>query len=104
MFDALRAQVQGADQGFPYIASPTLATEQGTPYLVRPGVNLIARPQVSLESLQPFLEGFDPALEFPGYLADPTPLPPGAQLCKLAGQLCYASFGAKRTYNADTAR
>ncbi len=104
MFDELRAQVQGAGQGFPFVPSPTYSTDQGTPYLTRPGVHLIARPQVSLDSLRAFLEGFDPALEFPAYLDDPTALPGGAQLCKLAGQVCYASFGPRRTYNADAAR
>jgi thymidylate synthase (FAD) len=51
-----------------------------------------------------FLTGFDPALRFPQYLDDPTDLTPAARLCKAAGQVCYASFGVKRTYNVDAAR
>src|SRR4029077_20385238 len=45
-----------------------------------------------------------PELHFAQYLDDPTPLPPGALVCKTAGQLCYASFSRKRTYNADADR
>jgi thymidylate synthase (FAD) len=51
--------------------------------------------------LEGFLQGFDPALQFPQYLEDPTPLPDGAQLCKVAGQLCYMSFTPKRSTNAQ---
>ena len=83
---------------------PAFKSPAGTPYLTQPGVALIARPQVQLESLQNFLAGFDPALEFSNYLNDPTPLSPGAQLCKLAGQTCYASFSPKRTMNANAER
>jgi thymidylate synthase (FAD) len=104
MHDDIRAQVVGLETGYPHIPSPALRTERGTPYLVQPGVHLIARPAVSLESLREFLGGFDPALEFLSYLDDPTPLPPGAQLCKVAGQLCYASFTPRRTMNRNADR
>jgi thymidylate synthase (FAD) len=57
-----------------------------------------------MAGLAGFLQGFDPALQFPQYLADPTPLPDGAQLCKVAGQLCYMSFGPKRSLNAQAKR
>lgn len=104
MHDDLWARVLGIDTGYPYIPAPSLSTPRGTPYLTQPGVHLIARSAVALESLREFLAGFDPALEFPQYLDDPTPLPPGAQLCKFAGQTCYMSFGPKRTYNRDADR
>src|SRR5512143_3653338 len=93
--DELRAQLAGIETGYPYIAAPTHTTSKGTSYLTRPGVHLLAKPDVSLESLRPFLEGFAPALDFPQYLDD-TPIPfAGAQICKVAGQLCYMSFSAR---------
>src|SRR5947209_9432739 len=51
-----------------------------------------------------FLEGFDPSLQFSEYPNDPTKLPDGAQLCKVAGQVCYMSFGSKRTFNEQAER
>jgi thymidylate synthase (FAD) len=104
MHEELRAQIAGTETGFPYIAAPTHATERGTPYLTTPGVHLLAKPTVNLDSMREFLGGFAPNLEFPQYLDDPTPLPPGAQICKVAGQVCYASFSPKRTYNDNAGR
>jgi len=104
MHEELRARVLGVETGFPYIPASAYATARGTPYLTQPGTHLIARPAVSLDSLAEFLGGFDPALEFSQYLDDPTPLPPGAQVCKVAGQLCYASFSPRRTMNANAGR
>jgi thymidylate synthase (FAD) len=104
MHEELKAQVLGIEAGYPYMPSPARMTERGTPYLTRPGVHLIAKPAVSLDSLREFLGGFDPKLEFTQYLDDPTPLPPSSQLCKVAGQNCYASWGPKRTYNKDATR
>src|SRR5437870_4638656 len=104
MQDDTRANVEGIDSGYPYIPAPTCSTERGTPYLQAPGAHLIAKPSVSLASLSEFLGGFSSELQFAQYLDDPTPLPPGTELCKLAGQVCYASFGPKRTYNADAER
>src|SRR5258708_22868769 len=104
MQDDTRANVEGVDSGYPYIPAPTRSTERGTPYLQAPGVHLISKPSVSLSSLSEFFGGFSPELQFPQYLDDPTPLPPGTELCKVAGQVCYASFGPKRTFNADPER
>jgi thymidylate synthase (FAD) len=64
---------------------------------------MLSKPQVNVQSLGGFLEGFDPELEFPGYIDDPTELPGSSQLCKTAGQLCYASFGPRRTTNDNAA-
>ncbi len=100
----LHAQVTGAETGFPSISAPVSRTPSGTYYLTQPGVTLLSKPQVYLPNLAPFLEGFDPSLEFPHYLEDTTPLPDSALLCKAAGQLCYASFGPKRTHNDGAAR
>jgi thymidylate synthase (FAD) len=72
-------------------------TEQGTRYLKEPGVVLISKPSVDLSGMDDFLGDFD-CLR---YLDDPGGLTDGAQLCKVAGQLCYMSFGPKRTWNQD---
>jgi len=91
------------NDGFPAIHSPVRHTEAGTPYLQRPGVVVLAKPQINVAGLSGFLEGFDPDLRFPEYLDDPTELPDSSQLCKTAGQVCYASFGPRRTKNENAA-
>lgn len=100
LFEKLGGTVSG---GFPAIHSAVRHTEAGTPYLRSPGVVMLARPQTNVAGLEGFLEGFDPELEFPDYLNDPTDLPDSSQLCKTAGQLCYASFGPRRTTNENAA-
>ena len=89
---------------FPAIHAPVFKSAQSTPYLTAPGVVLIAKPQVELSGVKNFLEGFDSGLGFASYLDDSTALSSGAQLCKIAGQTCYASFSSKRTMNRDAAR
>ncbi len=64
---------------------------------------MLSKPQVNVRGLDGFLEGFDPELGFPAYIDDPTELPDSSQLCKTAGQLCYASFGPRRTTNEKAA-
>lgn len=93
----------------PMIASPVRRTGRGTRYLIHPGVVTLARPDVAplraldgATGLEQFLAGFDE--EYRSALGDPVRLTPGASLCKLAGQLCYMSFGPKRTTNADADR
>jgi thymidylate synthase (FAD) len=100
LFETLGGTVTG---GFPATHSPVFRTERGTPYLRAPGVVMLARPRTNVAGLAGFLEGFDPDLRFPEYLDDPTPLPDSTQLCKTAGQLCYASFGPRRTKNENAA-
>ncbi len=89
--------------GFPAIHSPVFRTGAGTPYLKLPGVVMLARPRTNVAGLAGFLEGFDPELGFPAYLDDPTRLPDSSQLCKTAGQVCYSSFGPRRTTNENAA-
>lgn len=62
---------------------------------------LLAQPQVNLDGLGLFLKDFDSSLEFDDYLKDDMQLDPATLLCKTAGQLCYLSFGPKRTKNAE---
>jgi len=92
------------ENGYAVMHAPVQRSPAGTPYLTRPGVVLLSRPQVNPAGLQAFLTGFDAGLQFDQYLDDPTPLAPGAQLCKIAGQTCYASFGPKRTRNDQAGR
>lgn len=101
---AVRGWISGVETGFPSVPSPAYATESGTPYLKEPGVAVLSRPQVKVDNLGDFLRGFTPELRFPQYLDDPTSLSSGAALCKAAGQLCYASFGPRRSMNSDAQR
>lgn len=103
-FEELQGSVAGRESGYPSVPSPAVFTPRGTPYLQAPGVALIAKPQVEVGNIADFLGGFAPELHFMQYLDDPTVLPDGAQVCKAAGQLCYASFAPKRTMNADAER
>ncbi len=89
--------------GFPTIHSQVHHTRAGTPYLKTPGVVVLAKPQTNVAGLARFLEGLDPELNFPDYVDDPTPLPDSSQLCKISGQVCYASFGERRTRNDNAA-
>lgn len=100
LFEELGGTVSG---GFPAIHSQAYHTGSSVPYLKAPGVVMLARPQTNVGGLEGFLEGFDPALDFPDYVNDPTELPDSSQLCKTAGQLCYASFGPRRTKNENAA-
>jgi len=103
--ETLFHQLNGSEgSGFPAIHSPIHNSPGGTLYLLKPGVVLLARPTVNIGGLQGFLNGFDPSLHFTEYLDDPTKLPDGAQLCKVAGQVCYMSFGPKRTFNEHAER
>jgi len=88
----------------PQVDSPVFRTQNGVPYLKAPGVALLGAKTCDLEGVGPFLRGFGPELELDQYLQDPDPLPPGAQLVKFAGQLCYMSMGPKRSWNKDAAR
>jgi thymidylate synthase (FAD) len=100
LFEELGGTVK---DGFPTMHSQVHHTRAGTPYLKTPGVVVLARPHTNVAVLGGFLEGFDPELNFPDYVDDPTALPDSSQLCKVSGQLCYASFGERRTRNDNAA-
>src|SRR6266568_1912876 len=103
--EALFHELNGSESsGFATIHSSINYSPGGIPYLLKPGVAIIARPNIHLDGLTGFLNGFDTSLHFSEYLDDPTPLPDGAQLCKVAGQVCYMSFGRGRTFNAQAER
>lgn len=91
-------------EGLPTLHTPVQRTRNAIPYLTTPGVVMLARPYTHIGGLQGFLEGFDASLRFQHYLDDPTQLPDGAQLCKVAGQVCYMSFGPGRTFNEQAKR
>ena len=100
----------------PVIDALSYKTDAGTMYLKDPGVALFVRPMVNLEALRGFLNGFDRDLEFDDYLDD-APIgagedgeldlldeQAGAEVTKVAGQLCYMSFGPERTLNRDAGK
>ncbi len=89
---------------FPADHAPVFTTPNGIRYVKEPGVVLVAQQQVQIDGLRKFLEGFDPSLNFPAYVDDPTALPGGTLLCKTAGQTCYCSWGEKRTMNAEAGK
>ncbi len=103
--EVLFQELQGsAESGFATIHSEVHHSPGGVPYLSRPGVAVLARPSTHIASLTGFLQGFDSSLHFTEYLDDSTALPDGAQLCKIAGQVCYMSFGRMRSMNAQAKR
>jgi thymidylate synthase (FAD) len=88
----------------PYLASPVYTTEGGVHYFKEPSVALVARPQVDLEAIRPFLESFPEEHGFTDYLSDPDYIPDAEAATKFAGQLCYMSLGPRRTKNANADR
>ncbi len=102
LFQQLHGQVELVNA--PCIDTQVYQTSRGTSYLQSPGVVMLSYPKVNVGGLEGFLGGFDESLDFPDYLLDPALLPTGSYLCKIAGQLCYMSFGPKRTKNADAQR
>ncbi len=103
--EKLFRELQGnAESGFATMHSEVQHSSGGIPYLPKPGVVVLARPSTHTAGMAGFLQGFDPSLNFSEYLDDPTSLPDGAQLCKIAGQVCYMSFGRMRSMNAQAKR
>lgn len=94
----------GSEDGFPHLHSPVCHTDTGTPYLQHSGVALLSKPDVNVSGMRGFLRGFDDDLGFGAYPDDPTELSSGARLLKTAGQICYSSFGPKRTLNENAQR
>lgn len=86
---------------FPSIHPEVFSTGNGTLYLKSPGAVLISAPAVNLDGMREFLDGFPEEYKFGEYLNDETEISSVDQLVKTAGQVCYASFGSKRTYNSD---
>jgi len=93
--------MEKTEQSFPFVSSDVFQTEKGALYLQAPGAAVLAAPDVRIEGLRSFLKSFPDDLHFDDYLADPTKLTPTETLCKVAGQLCYLSFGPVRSMNAD---
>lgn len=79
-------------------------TPKGTSYLREPGVCLLSKPDTDIQGMWGFLDGFDRSLDFKDYTEDPTDIDDGAQLIKAAGQVCYASFGPRRTKNDEASK
>ncbi len=103
--EAVFQELRGVTQaGFATLHSEVHQSPGGVSYLRKPGIVTLARPTVQVAGLTGFLQGFDSSLHFSEYIDDPTSLPDGAQLCKIAGQVCYMSFGRMRSMNAQAKR
>lgn len=93
-------------------SEPTIyKTDAGTPYLRDPGVALLAKPQFNPMALMPFIEGFADvfgAEAAADYLVDMETAKKrfgdGPLLVMAAGQLCYLSYGEKRTRAVDVVK
>ena len=88
------------------IGTEVRRTAAGVPYLTAPGVALVGASNFFPAGMQNFLDGFDEELGFARYLEDPWQdgEGTGAAMIKTAGQLCYMSFGEKRSKNADASK
>lgn len=90
--------------GVPIFEPNIYRTAYGTPYLSEVGAAMVAQTTVDMEGFRPFLESFGDDLGFDAYLDDPDDLADADQIAKAGGQLCYLSFGPKRSRNADASR
>lgn len=97
-FEELGGQIV---DGFPLIDSEIFHTDESIPYTKKPGVVLIAKTAVEIKGMRRFLDGFGKDLNFGQYLDDPDTIEDSAQLVKVAGQVCYASYAPGRTKNND---
>lgn len=98
-------RLKGYDEtGYPGFDSAPNFTENKVAYLVQPGVVLLARTHFDVSRLHGFLGGFPEELGFESYIDDDNiggGYEDGAELIKMAGQLCYMSFGPNRTKNVE---
>ena len=95
--EALFQEVHGSERsGFAAIHSPVHYSPGGIPYLLSPGVVVIARPQVNVGELSGFLDGFDTSLHFSEYVNDPTTLPDGAQVSDTPAGFRQGVLGSAR--------
>ena len=81
-------------------------TSKGTPYLTAPEVCIIAATHVGRHvfGAESFVRELFPDTDYFEEIEEDIPLNDGAQLTKFAGQLCYLSFGAQRTRNAEASK
>lgn len=79
-------------------------TAKGTPYLTAPEVVIVAATKWAEEDVKLQQNFIEPLFPKSDYFEDESislDVEDGAQLAKFAGQLCYLSFGAQRTHNAQ---
>lgn len=83
----------------------TFKTTAGASYLRSSYVDLLSKPNFELDGLRRFIESFDDELDFKNYFDDVWEDEGGASdgdlLAKAAGQVCYLSFGPKRSKNNE---
>ena len=56
---------------------------------------------MNVEGMRAFLQSFPLGDVYQNYVDDPVALPPAEQLSKTSGQVCYSSFGVKRSWNEN---
>ena len=86
-------------------------TKNGTPYLTAPDARLVAATHFIPTQVHPFVSSFGDEFDAADYENDfyvkhlleddERRIDDGAALCKFAGQMCYLSFGEKRTKNDE---
>jgi thymidylate synthase (FAD) len=70
---------------------------------MRPGIALMSKLSFHYGGLEDFLAGFPEKLGFSDFLLDDSSmLPDSSQAIRVAGPLCYMSFGPNRTKNKDS--
>lgn len=84
------------------VDAPVYHTPDGVPYLREAGVVLLGQTASHVQGIRDYLRGLEKT--FVTYLDDPIVLNAGAQLSKVAGQLCYQSFDENATKNKDADR
>lgn len=79
-------------------------TPGGVWYFKSPCASLLAQTELKFDALWPFLQAFAGDLNFTEYMEDKPSGSDPEMLAKVAGQICYMSFDAKRTKNAEIAK
>jgi thymidylate synthase (FAD) len=107
--EELFTQLGGVFQrGMPHIKTEVYQTSKGVPYITRPYIAITGKTFFNPDGLKDYFDGFDPSLGFSEFLADPWILQDGSiipytsMIAKHAAGGCYASWGPKRTKNAQT--
>lgn len=83
----------------PVYQPETRYTDSGTKYFVEPGVVLTALTHTDIRNMEEFVAGFATAGDDDYVSEELYDMSSAEQIAKVAGQLCYLSFGNKRTHN-----
>lgn len=87
--------------GLPCSNPRVYRTRQGTPFLSKCGLAVVAKTVTFPRSILPFLDGYGEG-DWNEWPENTDGIPDGAMLAKTAGQLCYLSFDKKGTPHSQT--